>query len=69
MRTDEGSEPPQAEPALTPSWIGRLLDTLDGIGTPEAEAARAALGEAAEILSGALEMATAVLHAATPTEH
>lgn len=60
---------PPAEPTLTPSWLAHVLDTLTDIGTVEAEAAHAALSDAAEIHASALAMATAVLRDATPTEH
>ena len=63
------AELPPAEPSLTASWTAHLLDTLEEIGTPEAEAAHAAISDARESLTAALGMADAVLGAALPTEH
>ena len=60
---------PPAEPILTPSVLTRILDALSVIGTPEAEAAHTALGDAVEIHASALEMATAVLRDADPIQH
>ena len=60
---------PPAEPGFTASWVARLLHTLEEIGTPEAETAHAALGDAHENLTGALDLAKAVLSAVLPTEH